>query len=304
MKALRLLFFTALSAAALTGCAGEEGSTPASEPETTAETTVTALTGTTEETTTTTTTTTEPFILDKQLKLEYVPASARPTSCQVNLTNSNEEPLPYTDGINLYTEDGEAIPQLPDYEAKKADSLTINPGDTLTIGYDWSDRYGELAEGSYLFELIIVPGAEPAEDAETDEDAEPADTRPTVLRVPFRINGSDYSPALTIDPASVDTKHCTLTVQNAPDQARDYTMVYRIYDENNNLVMRHLDTESQMSGAYHFEAGEAHDIPFYWEKGYGELPDGDYELEIDFIGKTDKITTTYRVKFTVTENKN
>ena len=296
MKILPLTLLICLSAAGLCACAGSQ---PESEtvPETTAAETTTVTTAaetTTEETTTTTTTV--PYLLADNAVLAYSPASARPTGVVMTLTNNGEEALSYG-GWNVYDAAGNAIPNADsEYEPDTA-KHTVQAGETAEITYDWTARYGDLPEGEYLMEQILDDGI--SEDPETGETVQGL---PTVCRAPFVINGADYAPLLSIDPSTVRASGVTLHVANAPDQGRDYTMVYRVYDSSDTQVMRQSDTEAQLRQTYHFDAGEIRDMKISWLKVFGNLEDGDYELELAFIGADDKVTSTYRVPFTVREN--
>lgn len=296
MKLFPLILISGAAALMLCGCAEQN-----SEPELPAETTTAVTTETTApETTTetTTTTTTQPYILAEELSFAYVPASARPTSCTATLTNNGGEDIGYGSEFHVYDMEGKEMPYIGEGEQTFTSELkTLAAGESAELQYDWSGAYGELAEGSYILEQVINSGAEIDE-----ETGETKQGLPTVCRTVFSIVGSEYAPILTIAPENVATDRCVLNVQNAPDQPRDYTLVWRLYDSENHQILREIDFETQRAGTYHFEAGENHDLNFYWKEIYGNLPDGNYELELDFLGDTDKVTTTYRVPFTVNGN--
>lgn len=296
MKLFPLILMTGLAALALCSCAEQN-----SEPEPPAETTTAVTTETTApETTseTTTTTTTQPYLLAENLSFAYVAASARPTSCTATLTNHGGEDIGYGSEFHVYDMEGKEMPYIGEGERTFTSELkTLAAGESAELQYDWSGVYGDLAEGNYILEQVINSGAEVDE-----ETGETKQGLPTVCRLTFSIVGSEFAPSLYIDPATLQTDRCVLSVQNAPDQPRDYTLVWRLYDSNNRELLREVDFEAQRAGNYHFEPGEAHDLNFNWREVYGNLPDGDYELEIDFLGNTDKVTSTYRVPFTVNAN--
>ena len=304
MKLINLLPAAVLTAAVmLTGCAGDSSAEEPAPAETTAAETTAAAPETTEETTTTTTTTTLPYIVPEHVSLTYQTASARPAGCVMELSVSGEEPFSYQEGdFKIYDSEGKELKLTADEDWKpKIKTASVPAGETAEIKYKWDDRYGELSEGSYLLEQIVSRNDEA--DTETDdsgESSEKKDTRPTVLRAEFQIVGTDYAPVLKIDPASVSTTGCTLSITNAPDQARDYTPSFKVFEAGtNNLYMREIDRESVKNNLAHYEPGASGEITYNWARSYGRLPDGKYELQVEFTGCDDRVSSTYRVLFEV-----
>ena len=299
MKLMFLLPAAALLAAVmLTGCAGSDSGEESVPAETTAAETVTTAPETTEETTTTTTTTTTlPYIVQEGVSLTYLTASARPVSCIMQMENSGEEPVNYQAGdFRIYDANGNELPLTAEEGWQpKIKTTAIPAGETAEIKYAWKEQYGELAEGSYILEQIFVEGKQSEEDS--DEDTE---ERPTVLRAEFQIVGTDYAPVLTIDPATVSTTGCTCKIVNAPDQARDYTPSYKVFEANTDkMLIRENDREAKRTGQSHFEPSDVREFTYNWAKVYGRLPDGRYELQIEFTGCDDHVTSSYRVLFEV-----
>lgn len=298
MKLIWLFPAAVTAALMLTGCGGN-----ASGEDIPAETTVPAVTTAAETTTetTTTTTTTLPYIVQEGVSLTYQTASARPTGCVMQMANSGAEPVIYRSGdFALYTADGAAIPEVENEEGekptRKITETELPAGEPAEITYAWGDIYGELSEGSYILEQVFDDGT--VTDEETGEVTQK--NRPTVLRTEFQIVGTDYAPVLTVDPATVLPTGCTLHITNAPDQPREYTPSYKVFEaETNNMYIREIDKDSKKNGLLHFEPGESRDITYNWSKVYGRLPDGKYELQVEFTGEEDKVAATYRVPFEV-----
>lgn len=302
-----LLGFAACSNAA------EQSDAETTAPAATTASTVTTVTTMTE-TTTVTTTTTVDYQIAENASLEADIASARPTSCTFTLSNQGEENLTYTHGFRIYRMDtGQLLNENSHAETEpdlKARSLA--PGESTEIEADWTDLYGVLEDGSYLFELELSreeldDDTQDSDSSASDSDAEHAETtEPFVIRnvvcALFEINSEGFAPRLSIAPETVKPDGCVLTIQNAPDAVRDYGLVYRLYDETDGKheqLFRQLDMDAKLDKNYHMEPGQMLTLKFNWNDIYGSLLEGDYVIEVDILTEGEEEAIPYRVPFTI-----
>lgn len=336
MKRLFILLPAVLCIAALAACSNETAEESAAETTTTAATETTAATTetTTTETTTVTTTTTPDYQVVKDMLLEADPLTARPTSCTFTLTNNTEERQPYTTGYRIYNaESGQLLGRRTGEEDADVKTKALGVGESATINADWTELYGTLEDGTYIFELelsreeIVEEEAEEESEADSKEDsksdskeesktdskddseaeeAEEAPKEPQFIRMvvcaEFEINSDGFVPRLTIAPESVKPEGCVMTVKNSPDATRDYGMVYRLYDETggqHTQLFRQLDMDAKLDKNYHMEPGESIVLTFKWSDIYGSLLEGDYAIEIDLLTEGDSQAVPYRASFTI-----
>ncbi len=114
----------------------------------------------------------EPRILPKVVRAELVidsegfvprvhidPATVTPEGCVMTVRNSPDVGRTYSLVYRIY-EEGTTRTQLlkgTDLDAKLADNYHMEPGETLTLKYNWSEKLGSLLEGNYSIEIDLKP---------------------------------------------------------------------------------------------------------------------------------------------------
>lgn len=286
----------------------EESAELPAETTTTEAVTTTAAATTTTETTTVTTTTTVDYQIAEKARLDVDLASVRSTSCTLTLTNDGEEQLPYEAEFRIIdaATDRELAKHTAEFEYPTKPGV-LAPGEETSISVDWTELYGNLPDGVYIFEqLLEMPAAEDADDGDADdetavsENAEPR--RRIVARAEFEIDSEGFVPRLTIDSATVTPEGVVLIVKNSLDAARDYGLVYRLYDEsgsNRVQLLREIDTDAKLGKNYHMEPGESIELKYKWTDVYGSLLEGSYAIEIDLLAEGAESAESYRAAFVI-----
>lgn len=88
------------------------------------------------------------------------PATVTPEGCVLTVRNSPDVGRTYSMVYRIYQEDGANRTQLlkgTDLDAKLADNYRMEPGETLTLKYKWSDKLGSLPDGNYAIEIDLLP---------------------------------------------------------------------------------------------------------------------------------------------------
>lgn len=291
----------------------EESAELPAETTTTEAVTTTAAATTTTETTTVTTTTTVDYQIAEKARLDVDLASVRSTSCTLTLTNDGEEQLHYEAEFRIIdaATDRELAKHTAEFEYPTKPGV-LAPGEETSISVDWTELYGNLPDGVYIFEqLLEMPAAEDADDGDADdetadsENAETADAESRcriVARAEFEIDSEGFVPRLTIDPATVTPEGVVLIVKNSLDAARDYGLVYRLYDEsgsNRVQLLREIDTDAKLGKNYHMEPGESIELKYKWTDVYGSLLEGSYAIEIDLLAEGAESAESYRAAFVI-----
>lgn len=109
-----------------------------------------AATETEPETTTATTQTTASSVLAVNIRAENV----TPTGCDIVFTNDANSDVYFGRAFRLLNTDGTPISPLCEIEFTE-EALELPAGGTRTEHYDWSNYYGNLKPGSYLFETRV-----------------------------------------------------------------------------------------------------------------------------------------------------
>lgn len=359
MKKLYILLPAVLCMLGFAACSNETAdNTPEETTAARTETTVTTTVTTTTETTTVTTTTTPDYQIVKDMLLAPDPLTARPTSCTFTLTNNTEERQPYTSAYRIYNaETGQLLSLRSGAEDAEVKGKALGAGESTEIEADWTELYGPLEDGTYIFELElsreeIIEEAEEEEsdsskdDSEADsksdskddskadsksdskddskadsksdskedsskdessEDEKEEPKEPVIIRMvaqaEFEINSDGFVPRLIVSPESIKPEGCVVTIKNSPDAARDYGMVYRLYDETDGKhtqLFRQLDTDAKVDKNYHMEPGESITLKYRWVDFYGYLLEGDYAIEVDLLTEGEHEAVPYRATFTIT----
>lgn len=88
------------------------------------------------------------------------PATVKPEGCVMTVRNSPDTGRTYSLVYRLYEEKGDTRTQLfkgTDLDAKLANNYRMEPGETLTLKYNWSEKLGSLLEGNYSIEIDLLP---------------------------------------------------------------------------------------------------------------------------------------------------
>lgn len=300
MKKYLLMFLLCACAWGCAACAGKQqaDSEPVSESEETAETTAVTTT-TTAETTTVTTTTTVDYLTASDLKLEVKTDTVRPAKCTAELKNTGSEAQHYTLDFRIYEKDGEKerlCKELEDYEPAAAQDRWIAPDETAELNYEWSARYGDLQDGTYILEALLGSTAEDPDDPESPQ-------RKLVARAEFEMDSAGFVPQFIIDPEDINPQGIVLHIKNANDVPRYYAMTYHLYDESRTPrveLLGEIDKEAQLHGNNYMPAGGELVLVYDWSNSYGSLIEGEYVLEIPLLAEGEKEGKIYRIPFEIT----
>ncbi len=306
MKRFLLAAMVCLGAWCLAGCAqdpAESGeiqeTTAAAVTTTAAETTVT----TTKATTTVTTTTQAQYLLAEDIALKINPASVRSSGCTFTVANSGETNQPYSKCWRILDPETEKeLKVLPDAQEMtvRAEGVVAPEQESPEIKAEWETRYGELADGTYLLELVLEEVAEEQGGESSDTEKEPR-MIPKLARAELVIDSQNFVPRVSIDPATVTPEGCVMTVRNSPDVGRSYSLVFRIYAEGTTrtLLLKGTDVEAQRADNYHMEPGESLTLKYNWRDKLGSLAEGDYSVEIDLLPDDGTPAVSYIARFTI-----
>ncbi len=300
MKKYLLMFLLCACAWGCAACAGKQqaDSEPVSESEETAETTVVTTT-TTAETTTVTTTTTVDYLAASDMKLEVKTDTVRPAKCTAELKNTGSEAQHYTLDFRIYEKDGEKerlCKELEDYEPAAAQDRWLAPDETAELNYEWSARYGDLQDGTYILEALLGSTAEDPDDPESPQ-------RKLVARAEFEMDSAGFVPQFIIDPEDINPQGIVLHIKNANDVPRYYAMTYHLYDESRTPrveLLGEIDKEAQLHGNNYMPAGGELVLVYDWSNSYGSLVEGEYVLEIPLLAEGEKEGKIYRIPFEIT----
>ena len=300
MKKYLLMFLLCACAWGCAACAGKQqaDSEPVSESEETAETTAVTTT-TTAETTTVTTTTTVDYLAASDMKLEVKTDTVRPAKCTAELKNTGSEAQHYTLDFRIYEKDGEKerlCKELEDYEPAAAQDRWLAPDETAELNYEWSTRYGDLQDGTYILEALLGSTAEDPDDPESPQ-------RKLVARAEFEMDSAGFVPQFTIDPEDINPQGIVLHIKNANDVPRYYAMTYHLYDESRTPrveLLGEIDKEAQLHGNNYMPAGGELVLVYDWSNSYGSLIEGEYVLEIPLLAEGEKEGKIYRIPFEIT----
>lgn len=300
MKKYLLMFLLCACAWGCAACAGKQqaDSEPVSESEETAETTAVTTT-TTAETTTVTTTTTVDYLAASDMKLEVKTDTVRPAKCTAELKNTGSEAQHYTLDFRIYEKDGEKerlCKELEDYEPAAAQDRWLAPDETAELNYEWSARYGDLQDGTYILEALLGSTAENPDDSESPQ-------RKLVARAEFEMDSAGFVPQFIIDPEDINPQGIVLRIKNANDVPRYYAMTYHLYDESRTPrveLLGEIDKEAQLHGNNYMPAGGELVLVYDWSNSYGSLVEGEYVLEIPLLAEGEKEGKIYRIPFEIT----
>ncbi len=300
MKKYLLMFLLCACAWGCAACAGKQqaDSEPVSESEETAETTAVTTT-TTAETTTVTTTTTVDYLAASDMKLEVKTDTVRPAKCTAELKNTGSEAQHYTLDFRIYEKDGEKerlCKELEDYEPAAAQDRWLAPDETAELNYEWSARYGDLQDGTYILEALLGSTAENPDDPESPQ-------RKLVARAEFEMDSAGFVPQFIIDPEDINPQGIVLHIKNANDVPRYYAMTYHLYDESRTPrveLLGEIDKEAQLHGNNYMPAGGELVLVYDWSNSYGSLIEGEYVLEIPLLAEGEKEGKIYRIPFEIT----
>lgn len=300
MKKYLLMFLLCACAWGCAACAGKQqaDSEPVSESEETAETTAVTTT-TTAETTTVTTTTTVDYLAASDMKLEVKTDTVRPAKCTAELKNTGSEAQHYTLDFRIYEKDGEKerlCKELEDYEPAAAQDRWLAPDETAELNYEWSARYGDLQDGTYILEALLGSTAEDPDDPESPQ-------RKLVARAEFEMDSAGFVPQFIIDPEDINPQGIVLHIKNANDVPRYYAMTYHLYDESRTPrveLLGEIDKEAQLHGNNYMPAGGELVLVYDWSNSYGSLVEGEYVLEIPLLAEGEKEGKIYRIPFEIT----
>ena len=148
----------------------------------------------------------------------------------------------------------------------------------------------------YILEAVLGSVAADPDDPESPQ-------LRLVTRAEFEMDSAEFVPQLTIDPEDINPQGVVLTIKNAPDVGRNYSMIYRLYDESRDprvLLLRKFDTETQMHGEHYMPPSGKLVLVFDWSNDYGSLIEGEYVLEVDLLADNEREGKVYRVKFEIT----
>ena len=297
MKKILFLLLLGICVWCCAGCAGKPEETSDSETET-AETTVTTTATTEAETTTVTTTTTVDYRVDTEMKLEVKTDTVRPSKCTAELTGG-ETQRSYTMNYRLYEvkDDSEKLcREQSDYEAPEQwDTQWIGPGETKELRFDWSKRFGDLQDGTYILELLLENTPADPEDPDSPQ-------LRLVARAEFQMDSAEFVPQLIIEPDDIHPDGVVLTVKNSPDVGRSYSMVYHLYDESREPrveLLREIDQTARLYNNYHMDPGGELVLVYDWSRSYGPLLEGTYVIEIDLLADNESEGKVYRAEFEI-----
>lgn len=300
MKKNLFMFLLCVCAWGCVGCAGNSADSAESDLESAESTEATAVTTTTPEATTTvTTTTTADYLMASGVKLEVKTDTLRPSKCTVALTNEDSEQRAYTMNYRIYevSDDAEKLCyERADYQAKpQEDAKYLAPNETVELQLDWSDRYSDLPNGTYIMELML-------ERVASDPKNPAAKMLRSVVRSEFEMDASGYMPTLTINPEDVTPEGVILRVKNSTDVGRWYAMTYHLYDESRTPrveMVQEIDYAAQLQGNNYMPPGGTLELAYDWSDSYGSLLEGEYVLEISLLAENEKKGKIYRVKFEI-----
>lgn len=300
MKKYLLMFLLCACAWGCAACAGKQqaDSEPAAESEETAETTAVTTT-TTAETTTVTTTTTVDYLAASDMKLEVKTDTVRPAKCTAELKNTGSEAQHYTLDFRIYEKDGEKerlCKELEDYEPAAAQDRWLAPDETAELNYEWSARYGDLQDGTYILEALLGSTTEDPDDPESPQ-------RKLVARAEFEMDSAGFVPQFIIDPEDINPQGIVLHIKNANDVPRYYAMTYHLYDESRTPrveLLGEIDKDAQLHGNNYMPAGGELVLVYDWSNSYGSLIEGEYVLEIPLLAEGEKEGKIYRIPFEIT----
>ena len=300
MKKYLLMFLLCACAWGCAACAGKQqaDSEPVSESEETAETTAVTTTAAAE-TTTVTTTTTVDYLTAPDMKLEVKTDTVRPAKCTAELKNTGSEAQHYTLDFRIYEKDGEKerlCKELEDYEPAAAQDRWLAPDETAELNYEWSARYGDLQDGTYILEALLGSTAEDPDDPESPQ-------RKLVARAEFEMDSAGFVPQFIIDPEDINPQGIVLHIKNANDVPRYYAMTYHLYDESRTPrveLLGEIDKEAQLHGNNYMPAGGELVLVYDWSNSYGSLVEGEYVLEIPLLAEGEKEGKIYRIPFEIT----
>ena len=299
MKQYLLLLLLIVCALGCAGCAGhaETDPEPDSAAEETAETSPVTTTAA-RPTTTVTTTTTADYQLAPDLKLQVKTDTVRPSKCTASLYNKGSEAQHYTLDYRIYEKDGSNIKlckELEDYEPPVTQDRWIAPEEIAELSYDWSKRYGDLQDGTYILEAFLGV-------VRTDTDDETSAQLRLVARTEFEMDSSGFVPQFIVAEDDINPEGIVLTIKNSNDAARWYAMTYHLYDESRTprvQLLEEIDKEAQLHGNNYVPAGGELLLVYDWSKTYGSLVEGKYVLEIQLLADGEKEGKTYRIPFEI-----
>lgn len=269
----------------------------ASDETTTAVTQTTAATSAT--TTTATTAITAPPLSDfteaEGLTLEADEFSVRDSGGTFKLTNNSGGLRNYRLDYRLIEADSgrevRVVRSVEDEEEQKKKNKTINiaAGETKEINADWSERYGFLKGGDYIYELLISMDQQSGERV--------------VCRAPFTVVEAVFTPVLSIDPETVTPEKLTLTIRNSDDCGRSYGLAYRMIavaeDGTESILFRVTDMQARVKKNYHVAAGGTLELVLDWREKFGSLLEGKYAIEIELLADGSDTPRTCRAEFEI-----
>lgn len=305
MKKLLLLLMLGAAAAGIMGCQ-EQSAESSAETETTATAattvtqSVTTSTATTAEETAVTTTAPQ-YLIAENLDMFVDVLSIRADRCSAKLTNLAEVQQSYTYGYRVLRADtGEQCRVLSSYDPEEderdaLDAHWIKPGEKRELKYDWTDRYGDLEDGTYILEIAV--GTETVYPEEGG-----VQYIPIVARAEFEVEATGFVPHVYIAPEDISSTGVVITIENSEDAGRSYAFVYKLYDESEEprkVLLREFDLEARLAKNYYVKAGETMMLELNWRDNYGHLPEGIYAVEIELLADGEKEGKTYHATFEI-----
>ena len=234
-------------------------------PDFVAETTATVVTGDT--TTETTAATTAAPVGGILLTAENV----TPYGCDIVFRNTGSQDAYYIEAFRIRTTDGNLLKEEnfafiePAYE--------LPAGSTATKHYDWTEYYGKLEAGEYLFETDI---AGQAYRAKLTVKAAAAEKGKLELR------------AENVTPTS-----CDIVFTNNTAKTYLYGVSYSILTANHE-TLEGEGTVAFYAIAYSLLAGESRTQHYAWSQYYGPLKAGEYLFETTIEGVTYDVCLTVK----------
>lgn len=307
MKKILLLVMLGAAAVGIMGCQEHTGESSA---ETEATTTAAVTTTDTQPVMTTTAAQTEEtavttaaaeYLIAENLDIFVDVLSIRADKCSAKLTNLAEFQQSYTYGYRvLYADTGRQCRVLSSYaptedEQDALEAHWIKPGEKRELKYDWTERYGELEDGTYILELAIGTETVYPEDGGVEY-------IPIVVRAEFEVEAEGFVPHVYIAPEDVSPTGVVITIENSEDAGRSYAFVYKLYDESEEprkVLLREFDLNAKLSKNYYVKAGETLMLELNWRDSFGHLPEGIYGVEIELLADGEKEGKTYHAEFEI-----
>lgn len=227
--------------------------------------------------------------------------SIRAGRCTAKMINHDVVQRAYTYGYRVLDADTEQECRIlstydPEEDEKDAkETRWIKPDEKRSLQYDWTDRYGDLTDGTYIIEVMLEKQTVyPEEGGEK--------TVAFVARADFDVEAEGFVPNIYIAPGDVSPTGVTLTIDNSADAGRSYAFVYRLYDETaqpRKEMLKVFDKEARLSKNYYVKAGETMLLPFDWSQEYGPLLEGSYAIEIELLADGETEGKSYHVEFEI-----